>query len=115
MDKHTPTPLAYDESDGRLYIADGDVMPTVAWLDDKTSPELNDEQAAFIVRAVNSHEPMLAVLREIIEANDDYLAHNRHGDPDPLTNACAKAKTLMGIIDVLTDPRYPAHRRQGEG
>jgi hypothetical protein len=38
--QHTPAPWAYDEDDARIYHADGDVDPTIAYIErENTSPE----------------------------------------------------------------------------
>ncbi len=39
-EQHTPEPWAYDEADARIYYADGDVEPTIAYVErENTSPE----------------------------------------------------------------------------
>ena len=38
--RHTPRPWAYDEATGRIYHSDGDVEPTIAFVDlENTTPE----------------------------------------------------------------------------
>ena len=50
-----PFPLAYDAAEQRIYFADGDVEPTVAWMDaDNATAELNRAQAEAIIAIVNA-------------------------------------------------------------
>jgi hypothetical protein len=72
--KHTPTPWSAELNDGTWDIrhANG----TVAMLD-KYDDETEQANAAFIVRAVNSHAALLEAAKEIVQ---DIREDNDLGD-----------------------------------
>lgn len=53
--EHTPTPLSYDERERRIYYPSN--KPVYKW--PVLAENVDPETAAFIVRAVNSHEALL--------------------------------------------------------
>lgn len=63
---HTPTPWRVHEGpDLEVYHDDGDVCPVIATIDrDNTSEEQALADSRLIVRAVNSHEALVAALKQ---------------------------------------------------
>jgi len=59
---HTPVPWAYDENDARIYYADSDVEPTIAYIErDNTSPERVKADGYLIAAA-----PAQALLLDLV-------------------------------------------------
>jgi len=59
----------------------------------------NDDDCAFIVKAVNNHDALVKALTRILDANYDF----RNGMPDdwegdPLQDACNEARDLLQTI-----------------
>lgn len=109
---HTPTPWMVSHADvagpaQQLVWIDAEVAPSEGIADlyhrtkdgefvVKRDAEAN---AAFIVRAVNAHDDLVAALRQIIEAEDSYREYV--GDlkiDDPLADAVKAAKTLLAKL-----------------
>ncbi len=93
---HTPTPWKYveDKSLGDREFGKGETM------DGKNTPfsSIKREDAAFIVRAVNSHEELLFALKQLLEMVEDRPRHKYEvpgtvGDREKLAHkAIAKAE-----------------------
>lgn len=73
MSKHTPTPWG---------VPDGGTQPTITTADESkhiaTMADTGDEMeanAAFIVRAVNCHEALVAALKGLVERGTDSPVH----------------------------------------
>lgn len=64
-------------------------FPATCWGDDTLARALAAEER------LGRYE---AALARIIDANDDYLRHNPHGDPDALTTACDAARPLLPAL-----------------
>lgn len=71
--KHTPTPWAVD------FRTDRDIVQLPRGGDPENANDLNndslaiahtDADAAFIVRAVNAHDALVAALRALVDARD---------------------------------------------
>jgi hypothetical protein len=60
--KHTPTPWGESNYPGDIVDSDGELLATAYSMDDGICAGAN---AAFIVRAVNSHEQLVAALNKI--------------------------------------------------
>lgn len=88
---HTPAPWAYEEETGRVYFADGEVEPTIAFLDlENTSPVRAKADGHLIVAAPT----LLAACRMVVERWE-------RGDLAEAARACQAAVTLA------TDGRPP--------
>lgn len=61
--KHTPGPWAYDPAELRIYYADGDVEPTVAYVEYDNSSEAQAEADARLIAAAPE---LLAALKDAI-------------------------------------------------
>lgn len=60
--KHTPAPWHYYEHSHDLKFVVGDATTAIAHICPSGRRKLDEANAAFIVRAVNSHEELLAAL-----------------------------------------------------
>jgi hypothetical protein len=84
VNNHTPLPWKYvpwhvEEGPSAVRAPDGHLVTTTA----------SDEDAAFIVKAVNAHDALVALLRECLS---DYGHHNftdRHGMADRIRRVLA--------------------------
>lgn len=88
--QHTPTPwdlytkLAKPHEPYSLIDADGAIVAVILWHPDTMEPEEADANAHFMLRAVNSHEVLVAALkeaREVIKAwrgPDAWEIYDRH-------------------------------------
>lgn len=76
--KHTPTPWVPAETNGRIYIRpQGHTVGTAAVAEvTKTNKPYSEykENAAFMVRACNSHEALIEALEAIINDCEDFNA-----------------------------------------
>ena len=69
MSTHTPTPWTYDS--GAVYAADIPIAHMDRNAGNGTAPVERDLNAKLIVRAVNSHDELVAVLQGIMTAADN--------------------------------------------
>jgi hypothetical protein len=68
---HTPEPWAYDEDDARIYHADGDVEPTIAYIErENTSTERVKADGYLIAAARKMLDTLLTLETEVIAAID---------------------------------------------
>lgn len=67
----------------------------------------DEANAAFIVRACNSHNQLVAALTEALATIDDYLAYEHNGDP---WTEDARAMGEMDIDDYANDGRLDRAR-----
>lgn len=80
MSKHTPTPWALFSSNGTIAIKNPRSQKSyneiVFWtgFDASHYPEQAEANAAFIVKAVNSHDTMMTALQKIADT-DQYPDH----------------------------------------
>jgi len=65
---HTPTPWGWESLENRVRIEGNGYC--VAIMQKGMDRQTTEANAAFIVRAVNSHEELLDVMRFIIEMNE---------------------------------------------
>lgn len=86
MTKHTPTPWDVDDGDNvSIFELDTfDFIAEASWSDKRRSQA--EANAAFIVRAVNSHYQLLEACKRALSMPDGTLT------PDILANAIAKAE-----------------------
>lgn len=87
--KHTPTPWSIIDSDGPYS--------TIRSPEDVRICASSTENAAFIVRAVNSHDELLEAAKRLLEfINTDFRVHTYEGSSMEaivnLTRAIAKAE-----------------------
>ncbi len=73
--EHTPGPWAYEEETGRIYRADGDVAPTIAFVElDNTSPEQAKADGHLLAASLKLQEALreaqatIAALRADVDA-----------------------------------------------
>jgi hypothetical protein len=116
MAEHTPTPWRVEDGTDLIWGAcDQDDHSTYGmgypicegklgyWGDRRADRGERDANAAFIVKAVNSHEALVKALRDIIEANNDFRkAMPEKWDGDPLQDAIDSAAKLLLADDVGT-------------
>ena len=62
---HTPTPWKTMPLNPFIFSGDEPEELAVCRTDIKLPPERNDANAAYIVRAVNAHEELIATLKEV--------------------------------------------------
>jgi hypothetical protein len=61
--------------------------------------EMQQANAAFIVKAVNAHDALMEALEKILRANDDSVnAMPTEYDGDSLTDACDEARILLANV-----------------
>lgn len=88
--QHTPTPWSHDGTRyGRIMDRKGNVVAEVPSSDHPAVSDRHAANAALIVRAVNSHERLLASLRELV------LLPNKHR-PD---GVWAEAEATIAAAD----------------
>ncbi len=70
MSKHTPTPWSHWDGSNRfgLYIGVNYIPIGECGAGSKITSEVTKANAAFIVRAVNAHDELVAALEEALEA-----------------------------------------------
>lgn len=92
-DKHVPVPWMIDRVNGKMYISSeaADWEVCTIGQDDNTIHQAN---AAFILRACNNHDALLAALEELIDAVPKQ-DNDRDWWEDELTRAMAKAKQTI--------------------
>lgn len=110
MAEHTPTPWSYKpakfptdgEFDCGIGAAIGGTSFCIAETFGRCATTIKlDAQAnaAFIVKAVNSHDDLVKALEEILSAEKEF----REGMPDawegdPLTDACKQAREALAKV-----------------
>jgi signal transduction histidine kinase len=97
--KHTPTPWILDEERGKLMDADGEFVTHISltrYVDERRDPEA-EANAAFIVRAVNAHEKLVAALRTA-----HYYLHDMREPPNA---GAGFAETLRAVDAALAKIR----------
>jgi len=81
--KHTPTPWKLEtRKPGQFAIKGDDGTYTVALIetfDPRVEHAEDSANAAFIVRAVNSHEELLAIVKDIYDDEND-ITRRKHSD-----------------------------------
>jgi hypothetical protein len=65
--QHTPTPWCYAPDSKHIRIHGGGMDHPIAWTPRLFDGALDQANAAHIVRCVNSHDVLLAALRELVE------------------------------------------------
>ncbi|MEN6375497.1 MAG: hypothetical protein ABFD75_12085 [Smithella sp.] len=65
--EHTKTPWNYNDPDGKIRNASGEVIATI-WLWPESGTR--DANAAFIVKACNCHDEFVAALKRFMEYGD---------------------------------------------
>lgn len=98
---HTPGPWAYDPDGGEIYRSNGPSDFTeVAAIYDLADAAEQEANAAFIVRAVNSHYEMLEALKacrlELDHCQRQLAAHGQTGAPnDSVSRALAAGSAAI--------------------
>lgn len=100
MSEHTPTPWSLYEHDPLVIVDDkgsslGEMVPGDPYI----SPATALANAAFVIRAVNSHETLLQTLHAIIQ-----LDHHNMG---PESRATKIARAALAAVGLLTPPLRP--------
>ena len=93
---HTKTPWKVDESNNILAYRDGALRTVLFFTDTDKITETrreNKANAAFIVRAVNSHDALLAALEAVLKTCEDGVIH-RHETGKPMWSAFDHMKTI---------------------
>src|SRR5580698_55906 len=68
---HTPEPWAYDEDDARIYHADGDVQPTIAYVErDGVAPEQVKADGYLLAAAPHQNAALIDIL-DLIQYSTD--------------------------------------------
>lgn len=86
---HTPTPWNNDSPSGLVIFSETERVATVDDLGSSFRTKEMKANAAFIVRAVNSHDDLLITLKSLRKAVSQYLAESVASDIDA---AIAKAE-----------------------
>ena len=115
--KHTPGPWAYEEETGRIYRADGDVEPTIAFVElDNTPPEQAKADGHLLAASLKLREALreaqatIAALRADVDAFRQQFG-NYHGydasEASFNTEQCSK-KIYAAIAEAKGEaPRKP--------
>lgn len=107
MTEHTPTPWHISESNATKH-GDADASLTIMgkvndhpWgvatvtVARAKDAEMQSANAAYIIRAVNAHEEMLAILQTI----HHYFKNDKHVSPSALTGEYANPITLKKAVE----------------
>jgi len=69
--QHTPEPWAFDEDDARIYHDDGDVQPTIAYVErDNCAPE-RVKADGYLLAASRTMFDKLLDIKRLAESSDD--------------------------------------------
>jgi hypothetical protein len=73
----------------RIYTTTGDVVAEAWETGAKNSAEIAAHDAAFIVRACNAHDDLLAALKNLADEFDEFMSEHGQLDNKPLHAARA--------------------------
>ena len=98
--RHTPAPWAYDQETGRIYFADGDVEPTIAFVEiDNTSPERASTDGHLLAASPKLLKAVSAALQRMADIYRDTFDSRMDHDPlvIQLRDALAAARPDVGV------------------
>jgi hypothetical protein len=98
--EHTPAPWAYEEETGRIYFADGDVEPTIAFVEiDNTSPERARADGHLLAASPKLLKAVSAALERMADIYRDTFDSRMDHDPlgIQLRDALAAARPPAGV------------------